>query len=440
MAYSTKAHRAVAVGISGGLGVALPFAAYAASVPFDAVHEVIGAEIAPFAIGAVAGVGIMAISAGLMDRRAARRAEEEAEAASFGAAFADAETIKAQTAREERTKRGPEVKGVPVISRAVDAMSEDDAWAEIDSMLTDDSPISCDPTRSKDMYQIALDELRQRTGVVSQAVSSQQTAATPRPAAQQGAPAPTSLAQQILAARAAAAATAAAEAATGVIDADAIDIEASRAAAMMALYGAGASHPMSRAVVPNVPVISSVTPAPAAVVAAVAANVPSPAVSAPQTVEVPMADYSGHEDMWASALAILAEDTPVPVSAEKAAPAAQVVAASVPHVVPAPSAVSAVRVAAPAAPSLEDTGAFLAAAARAAEHRKANDKTGSVAPDRMAAVAEGAARTGMHAHVNKMLEEEFDRVPSSSVHRTTHEYLRVIQGGTSAMPRLQVEA
>ena len=35
-----------------------------------------------------------------------------------------------------------------------------EAWAEIDAMFKDGSPISCDPTRSKDMYQIALEELR----------------------------------------------------------------------------------------------------------------------------------------------------------------------------------------------------------------------------------------------------------------------------------------
>ena len=38
-------------------------------------------------------------------------------------------------------------------------MSEADAWSMIDSMLDDDSPVSCDPTRSRDVYQVAIDEL-----------------------------------------------------------------------------------------------------------------------------------------------------------------------------------------------------------------------------------------------------------------------------------------
>ena len=29
----------------------------------------------------------------------------------------------------------------------------------IDSMLDDDSPVSCDPVRSRDVYQVAIDEL-----------------------------------------------------------------------------------------------------------------------------------------------------------------------------------------------------------------------------------------------------------------------------------------
>lgn len=100
--------------------------------------------------------------------------------------------------------------------------------------------------------------------------------------------------------------------------------------------------------------------------------------------DIPVVDYSGHEDMWAAALAILdGEDAAVPTS-----------------------------------PS----------------------KTAYVAPGRMAAVAEGGNATRAHAHVNALLEEEFDRVPSPSVRRTSREYLRVIQGGTASMPRLQAQA
>ncbi|MFR7750761.1 MAG: hypothetical protein ACLU1W_08485 [Collinsella sp.] len=49
--------------------------------------------------------------------------------------------------------------GVPTIARAANAMDEAEAWSMIDSMLDDDSPVSCDPTRSRDVYQVAIDEL-----------------------------------------------------------------------------------------------------------------------------------------------------------------------------------------------------------------------------------------------------------------------------------------
>ena len=39
-----------------------------------------------------------------------------------------------------------------------------------------------------------------------------------------------------------------------------------------------------------------------------------------------------------------------------------------------------------------------------------------------------------------LVEEEFDRVPSQGMRRTSHEYLRVIQGGTQTLPRMTVEA
>ena len=42
----------------------------------------------------------------------------------------------------------------------------------------------------------------------------------------------------------------------------------------------------------------------------------------------------------------------------------------------------------------------------------------------------------LNTHVNEILEEEFDKVSSQSVRTRSHEYLRVIQGGTMTMPRL----
>ena len=119
-------------------------------------------------------------------------------------------------------------------------------------------------------------------------------------------------------------------------------------------------------------------------VADVAAEPVAPAASSStdsesQTVEVPMVDYSGHEEMWAEALAILEEP------------------------------------AAPAAPM----GAHFA--------------------PRVAAVNEGRRATAVHSHVNQLLDQELNHIESQSMRHTSREFLRVIQGGTAAMPRLQAE-
>ena len=362
MASSINAHRAVSVGLSGGIGVGLPLAAVAATWSLSDAGEVVRASALPFAVGALAGVGLLALSDRLLDRRAARIAAEEAEAASFASAFTGAEAVAPHTAQEAplRAAKGKRFahrgapKGVPVIARAVDALDEADAWAEIDAMLNDDSPISCDPARSKDMYEIALDELRRaesaRTGRM-QPVAEAAPAQTFAPAVQ--------------------------PVATGVFggdfDLDEVEETSARAAAMASLYGTAAATQYPT------PVVESTVSA------------PESSVSAAPSVAV--ADYSGHEATWAAAFAILDEDIE-----SVSAPA------------PAPASV-------PVSPS----------------------ETAYVAPGRMAAVAEGGAATREHAHVNTLLEEEFDRVSSPSVRRTGREFLRVIQGGTATMPRLQAQ-
>lgn len=374
MASSINAHRAVAVGLSGGFTVGLPLAAVAATLPFAEAGEAVRAGALPFAVGALAGVGLLMLSDNLLDRRDARRAAEEAEAASFTSIFSGAEAVEAHTAKDgaaqavagKRFAHRATPKGVPVIARAVDALDEADAWAEIDAMLNDDSPISCDPARSKDMYEIALDELRraeraqaEQTGRVAQ------TPASPVSAAAPANPESTDVFLALAAGRSAASARPAVsqpvamaakpQPATAApafdFDLDEAEETSAREAAMASLYGAAATQrPVS-----------------------VPAGEPA------------VADYSGHEATWAAALAILDEDA-------ASAPAA-------------------------ASPS----------------------ETAYVTPDRMAAVAEGGNATRSHAHVNELLEEEFDRVPSSSVRRTSREFLRVIQGGTASMPRLQAQ-
>ena len=129
-----------------------------------------------------------------------------------------------------------------------------------------------------------------------------------------------------------------------------------------------------------VPVLPKMQPASAPVSAAPIRPV---AVAATvEDVEVPMADYSGHEDMWARALAILAEET----------------AAKIPQ----------------------------------------SDQTVCVGVGRMAALAEGGNETKMHTRVNAMIEDEFDKVESKSVHAVAHEYLKVIEGGTASLDARQL--
>ena len=348
MASSANAHRAVAIGVSGGLGIALPAAAWAATLPFPDINDIVRADAVPFAAGALVGVGALAACTGILAHRAERpESAEAAEEASFASVFGDAGEA---SPRAQRFKRSTP-KGVPVIARAVDAPSMEDAWAEIDAMLDDDSPISCDPARSKDMYQIAFEEMRR-------------TASAPHATAE--------------------AAAGTAPAASAPADSTAVFLAAARPA--------------------------------------VAVPQPEPVPAMPTAPEVPVADYRGHEAMWAAALSILDED---------AAPVTAAPSAAVP--VPAAPAHAAAAPVAAAAPGIPTTPAPVPGPVRA-------DLTGTATAERLAAVAEGEREVAVHSRVNEILEEEFRRVASKSVRRTSREFLRVIQGGTMSMPRLQAEA
>ena len=420
MASSTKAHRAVAAGISGGVGIVLPLAAAAATMPFADAHELVRADALPVAAGALAGVGLFAFADYLLDRREERLSAEAEEAASFASVFGGTEAASpretAPSMAEEATphmgraarSRRTAPKGVPVISRAVDALDEADAWAEIDAMLNDDSPISCDPARSKDMYEIALEELRRAERAQTASAASTATTAYTAGASSSawgsaaaghvpagypsaspestdvfmalanGAVSTASIPQQQVAPQAAPVAD---------FDLDEVEEASARDAAIASLYGSTAD--MAKPTAPQTAVA------------------PLTIKRAPAPASVPVADYSGHEDTWAAALAILEEDAPV--SSAPAAPA---------HFRSQPVSASAAPAASVPSPA----------------------QTAYVAPDRMALVAEGGNATRAHAHVNAILEEEFDKVPSSSVRRTSREFLRVIQGGTASMPRLQAQA
>lgn len=340
MAVESMGYRKGAIAISAGLGVALPLAAYAASLPFDGVSEAMRSDVLPLVAGSLAGVGMLALSGHLMDARAERLAEEQAEAARFKSVFSDARSaasthVPQAGSRMHNHRGGKSVtpEGVPVISRAVDALDEAEAWAEIDAMFSGDSPFSCDPAHSKDMYQIALEELRRTERAKAQA-----------------------------AVRASAAM------------ADEREDVIGRDEAMASLYGSAAAR------APHVPVLPKMQPASDSVPGTPIR--PDSTSAAVESVDVPMADYSGHEGMWARALAILAEET--------ALGAAQ------------------------------------------------GDRTVCVDADRMAALAEGGNATKMHTQVNAMIEDEFDKVESKSVHAVAHEYLKVIEGGTASLDARQL--
>lgn len=428
MASKQHGHRAIAVGISGGIGLAVPLLAHVATQSSPEAQATVATLSIPFALGSFAGVGAYMLSGSLfdkLDRREAERAgvsaatvqgvDAPAESPSASGDFSSAAVTTSFEADVERFfGRHGKPDDVPVIARAADAMSEAQAWEEIDSMLTDSSPISCDPSQSKDIYQIALEELARSgaTGVVGKAAVSPQAsaAATDAPAADA-----TSVFMAIAASR---------EPATSSLSKDRLDEMASREAAMDSLNFMVAEQDMP-AVAPVAQPAAPVVVAPQTAVAPqrtslidldldepsgfVFKSEPVPAqddklvesqsVEAPadavdpfssagssvsadfveRPVEVPVVDYSGHEEMWAAALEILAEpDEPV-------------------------------------APS------------------------GSHFAVRVAAVNEGRRANAMHAHVNQILDQELDHVDSQSMRHTSREFLRVIQGGTAAMPRLQAE-
>ena len=457
---------------------------YAATLPFSSVNETVVAGAVPFAVGAVAGVGIYAASLGISEYRA-QHAERLFEpdamggAAQFGRTHNEFKTASmpaqqyadpqaAASAGQPHAAQPSSVfsgltgafqrrhadDGVPTIARAADAMSEADAWSMIDSMLDDDSPVSCDPARSRDVYQVAIDELTY--GGQTGSYNRDDIAAAARAVSgSQAAPAGSTAAFVALVANAANNAataqsvtydTAVPVTPASVVDpyADeplAVDDEetiAARRAAESSLWGAPAQQQTAGAVpyntnIANMPIIKD-----AAVAAidlddldepvisndmpyAVAAPADAP-VSANQSVavdepadaaaeeDVPMADYTGHEGMWAAAAAILDEiSEPAPVATFTATPA------------PAPAAPTYVGRHSAVFP--EDTARISREGIERAE-----------------AIAAGVMENRRHERVNQILEEEINRVQSAAVRRTGRAYLSVIEGGTASLEPLCAEA
>lgn len=419
MASQCSRVRAVAAGLSCGIGLAVPALAFAATLPFDGAHRAVVSSALPLAVGMLAGTGVTTLSAWAIEHHALRRAEEEVSSSGF-----EAETT--QSADDDDIERffgghrAP--KGVPVIARAQGAPREDEAWAEIDAMLDEDSPISCDPRYSKDIYEIAFEELRRESARGAGAAQAGEAAAAASAGAAtgpaSGAPSAASIVLSPESATAVFMALAGAEgpattAVTSAVssepqtadlaaDEHALDTDAARREALASLDTLdGAS------LKPQVPAAGDAAPVPVTpmpVMSAASGVTSSGAGASEDTGTVPMRDYTGHEDMWAAALSILAEVEEAPV--QDAYPAAPAYVGK--HL----RMTTAMTQPTPVPPS----------------------------PERAAAVDEGARATERHTHVNDLIEEEFDQVPSTSVRRASHEYLKVIQGGTASMPRLRAEA
>ncbi len=463
---------------------------YAATLPFSSVNETVVAGAVPFAVGAVAGVGIYAASLGISEYRAQHAERLFQPDAMGGAANVSQHQNEFQTASipAQQQWTAPQAAasaaqpnatqpnatqpssvfsgltgafrrlhaddGVPTIARAADAMSEAEAWSMIDSMLDEDSPVSCDPARSRDVYQVAIDELTY--GGQTGSYNRDDIAAAARAVSgSHAAPAGSTAAFVALVANAANNAATAQSVtydtavpvtpAAAVVDpyADeplAVDEEtiAARRAAESSLWGAPAQQQAAGAVpyntnIANMPIISD---APAAAIDlddldepvisndvpyVVAAPVDVPA-SASQSVaadepvhatseeDVPMADYSGHEGMWAAAAAILDEVVePAPVAAPVFTPAPQ-----------------------PAAPAYvgRHSAVFPEDTARISRE----------GIERAEAIAAGIMENRRHERVNQILEEEIDRLQSAAVRRTGRAYLSVIEGGTASFEPLCAEA
>ncbi len=459
---------------------------YAATLPFSSVNETVVAGAVPFAVGAVAGVGIYAASLGISEYRAQHAERLFQPDAMGGAANVGQRQNEFQTASipAQQQWTAPQAAasaaqpnaaqpssvfsgltgafqrlhtddGVPTIARAADAMSEAEAWSMIDSMLDDDSPVSCDPARSRDVYQVAIDELtyggqtgsynRDDIAAAARAVSGSHAAPAGSTAAfvalVANAANNAATAQSVTYDTAVPVTSAAATAVDPYADESlAVDEEtiAARRAAESSLWGAPVQQQAAGAVpyntnIANMPIISDASAvavdlddldepvisndmpyvvaapadAPASAFRPVAVDEP---VDATPEEDVPMADYSGHEGMWATAAAILDEVVePAPVAAPVFTPAPQ-----------------------PAAPAYvgRHSAVFPEDTARISRE----------GIERAEAIAAGIMENRRHERVNQILEEELDRLQSAAVRRTGRAYLSVIEGGTASFEPLCAEA
>lgn len=490
MEASTSTQRAVLAGLSCGVGFAIPVVAYAVSSVLGEPSSVISSNAVPFAIGSVAGVGILTAAQVLDEVRDAQseqaaedydrltKVSSERSAKRSAARAAAAKSVSPYGIKErertvsipreevlksaERTHRGPaalierfkrnKAEDIPVIARAEGAPSENDAWDMIDEMNSSDVPYSCDASEAKDMYQIAIDELSSdaaKTGTMNSAyVEDAMRAAagltTPpagttatfinmaAAAAQNAAQAAS---QQTCAADVPMSAQSAQFARAQQTDLNRVSVveaavsarndaeDAARDAALASL-GNPVAAPSVRPVTLNASAepIGKIGIARSNAVASAASSqaqwgqvsvdsaVPVPFDRVVQTTEdVPMADYSGHEDIWAQAVAILdgKQGGSTPFSA-----------VSCVRATPSPRQIPRIDMTADTPASLSVTSAMDA----------------TELAHRAEAVAEGVRAKRVHSRINEILNEEVERLNSKSLQRSNYVYLRVIQGGTAPIP------
>lgn len=436
MAASVTTSRAIYAGLSCGFAFAVPVCAYAVTLPFPQANGIVAGCAMPFTVGALAGVGLVTALSAVADHRSGdvdvegTAAVEEEHAPSHRAArFHGKREARAQHAQDGDVERFFGKRGVPrdvpVIARAAGAPSEAAAWADIDALFDDDSPISCDASRSKDIYQIAFEELRRgaahaerpagsaaATGRMTPMSARQAAAAAPTPhvatpptatpAAARHAQAPAAsaatstamfmaLAQQRATAHAAEGAAQAPGHAVAQPSAPAYGLRAATSAytARDMGYDRDADARAALASLDRFGGQRLATPAASTPAASAAAAQPSFAAPAAMAPAAPAQDaFADRRDVWSAALDILAESE-----------------------------------------------APVRAAASGSQDVALNQN-----PSRANAIAEGRRANRMHAHVNELIEQELGQIASPAVRRSSREYLRVIQGGTASMPALQAEA
>ncbi len=311
MASSDATQRAVLAGLSCGIGLAAPVVMYAATLPFSSVNETVVAGAVPFAVGAVAGVGIYAASLGISEYRAQR---------------------------EERLFQPDAMGGA----------------ANLNQHQSEFKTASI-PAQQQDATPYAGFCFSSSVGAVYLGIPFRPDWCVPAPA---------KLASMPI-----------------ISDAKGVDL--------------------------------SDLDEPAAITASIDAQDHVDTDSLPDASleeDVPMADYSGHEDMWAAAMAIMAE------AAEPAPVAVPTPAAS-------PVSVAPVYVGRRSSVLPEDTARISREGIERAE-----------------AIAAGVMENRRHERVDQILEEEINRLQSAAVKRTGRAYLSVIEGGTASFTPLRAEA